>query len=334
VFTNMTPFAAYPALLAAWLSCSLATAFVAPTTAPKSHANNIIILPTTFKSRSALLSTFLDRIFSSTPTKQDPKSSENGLDPDYPWCFTGRLWFRPALVRIQDSNTQALDEAGIFSILNIFGYTLGGTVALEYDTSPVGPYREYVSMGALVACTKKGMVGQWGSRLYVSTPTAEEICQQVWGVPAELMDIQFMEEGSSLQVTLAPDPLLSLSSSETATMKARATTRQKQTTIQVTGWSKTRVSEATSPVRGGIPILWTPTIKALWLQLVPSFLVPFDSGEGKKGGLPVHRLRLSASSISLQLCGQEPSDLLGIPLGIGLSVDNVLIEIGREEGVL
>jgi hypothetical protein len=320
---NMPPAAAFLALSAACIWCPLATAFVAPTSA-KCQVN-MVLVPTTVKSRSASLSMVLDRLFfPSMQKKQEPTSNENGSDPDYPWCFTGRLWFRPALVRVQDSNTQALDDTGIISILNIFGYTLGGTVALEYDTSPVGPYREYVSMGALVACTTGGMVGQWGSRLHVSTQTAEDICQQVWGVPAELADIQFIEEGSSIQVKSAPDPLLS-SFSDASTAAAK-----KKPLIQVTGWSKTRVSDENAPVRGGLPIWWTPTIKALWLQLIPSFLLPLD----RKGGLPVHRLRLSASSISLQLCGQEPSDLLGIPLGVGLSVDNVLIEIGREERVL
>ena len=73
-----------------------------------------------------------------TLQKSQQTSNENGLDKDYPWCFTGRLWFRPALVKVQDSNTQGLDR--IISVLNLFGYTLGGTVALEYDTSPVGPH--------------------------------------------------------------------------------------------------------------------------------------------------------------------------------------------------
>ena len=38
-------------------------------------------------------------------------------------------------------------------------------MSLEYDASPVGPYREYVTMGTLV--TKRGALGQWGSRLFV-----------------------------------------------------------------------------------------------------------------------------------------------------------------------
>ena len=254
----------------------------------------------------------------STVPSKAPSSNENGLDDEFPWCFTGRLWFRPALVRVQDSNTQALEDSGIVSIWNIGGYTLGGTVALEYDTSPVGPYKEYVSMGALVATTRGGgMVGQWGSRLYVSTKLAEDVCQDVWSVPAEVADIEFLEKDTTLNVLTAPDPLADINQ------------RQK---IEVTGWSKTRVSEADSPVRGGLPIWWTPSIKALWVRLLPTFLVPVRQPDGD--GLPVHKLRLSASSLSLQFCGQEPSDLLGIPLGIGLSVDNVLIEIGRQEGIL
>ena len=258
------------------------------------------------------------------PTTTKPAATENGLDEEYPWCFTGRLWFRPALVRVQDSNPQALEDSGIISILNVDGYTLGGTVALEYDTSPVGPYKEYVSMGALVASRRGGgMIGQWGSRLYVSTKVAEEICQQVWAVPAEVADIQFTETSNTnaLQVTAAPDPL--------------AEARAKQT-IEVAGWSKTRVSDEDSPVRGGLPIWWTPSIKALWVRLLPTFLVPLQQPSDNKAdrGLPVHKLRLSASSFSLQFCGQDPSELLGIPLGIGLSVDNVLIEIGRQEGIL
>lgn len=241
-------------------------------------------------------------------------SNENGLDEDYPWCFTGRFWFRPALVRVQDSNTQALDETGVVNILQIFGYTLGGNVVLEYDTSPVGPYREFVSMGALVACSNGGMVGQWGSRLYVNTKSAEDVCQKVWGVPAEVADIDFIELGSSLQVKSSPDPMKVFKS---------------KPVIEIGGWSSTRVSKTDDPVRGGLPILWTPTIKALWAKLLPSG--PLKS----EGTLPVHKLRLSGSSIKLQWSGlTAPAGSNEIPLGLGISIDNVRIEIGRTEGYL
>ena len=240
--------------------------------------------------------------------------TENGRDPDYPWCFTGRLWFRPAIVRIPSS---PLSPHPSVSVLNIFGWTIGGTVALEYDTSPVGPYQEYVTMGSVVG--KRGGVGQWGSRLYVSTTEAEQVCQDTWSVPAELANIDFIEgeDKDSLLVSDAPDK------SVTGVVQ----------NIAIEGWAKTRVlSEeelSTSKPMGGLPVLWTPSIKALWAPFVL-----FPNGDDNEEGLPLHRLKLSASALRLTFCQQSPSDLLGIPIGIGLVVDNVLIEISRQDGEL
>jgi len=243
----------------------------------------------------------------------------NGPNAEYPWCFTGRLWFRPALVRVPSSDDPSDPEPPTsVSILNLFGWTIGGTVSLEYDTSPVGPYREYVAMGAVVS--KRGALGQWGSRLYVSTQTAEDVCVDVWGVPAEVAEIEFVEGGgsSSLRVQSAPNKLV---------------TGVKQR-IEVAGWSKTRVlteKELTeAQPKGGLPVLWTPTIKALWAPLIP--LPASESDE--RDSLPLHKLRLSANAVRLQLCPQSPSEALGIPIPFGLVVDNVLIEIGRQGGVL
>jgi hypothetical protein len=244
---------------------------------------------------------------------------ENGRDADYPWCFTGRLWFRPALVRVPSSDDPSdPNPPPSVSVINLFGWTIGGTVCLEYDTSPVGPYREYVTMGAVVS--KRGALGQWGSSLYVSTQTAEDVCVDVWGVPAQVADIDFVggEASSSLRVEMAPNKLI-------AGAKQR---------IEVEGWSKTRVltpaelSEAEP--KGGLPVLWTPTIKALWapLKLLPA------SPTDEENALPLHRLRLSANALRLRLCPQSPSDDLGVPIPIGLVVDNVLIEIGRQSGEL
>ena len=253
----------------------------------------------------------------STPEKWN----ENGRDEEYPWCFTGRLWFRPALVKIpSESNPSDPRPPPSVSILNLFGYTIGGTVALEYDTSPVGAYREYVTMGAVVS--KRGALGQWGSRLYVSTQVAEDVCKEVWGVPAIVADINFVEdEGDSeqsLSVEAAPD-------------KFDTSAKQR---IDVRGWSNTRVLNKDGPDDdpiGNLPVLWTPTIKALWAPLVP---FPASDNINNDGALPLHRLRLSASALRLKICPQSPSDALGIPIGIGLVVDNVLIEISRQEGEL
>ena len=53
-------------------------------------------------------------------------------------------------------------------------------------------------MGSVVA--KRGALGQWGSRLYVSSEPAEAICQEVWGVPAEVAEISFDEGAPNMQV--------------------------------------------------------------------------------------------------------------------------------------
>ena len=255
-------------------------------------------------------------------------STENGIDLEYPWLFTGRLWFRPALVRVPSNHPESEDPRPppSVSILSIFGWTVGGSVALEYDNSPIGPYREYVTMGAIVF--KRGAFGQWGSKLFVSTPAAEDICRKTWNVPAALADIEFSEESSSSTSSSS-----SISSTLTVESAPDVATPVKQK-IKVCGWKATRIlkeSENTSRRWGGIPLLWTPAIKSLWTPWVI-----FPSSDGRAGhsssSIPLHRLRLSATAIRLTLCGQNPSEALGIPIPVGILVDNVLIEISREEG--
>jgi hypothetical protein len=247
-------------------------------------------------------------------------------DAEYPENFSGRLWFNPSLVRVPKDG-----PGSDVNVLSIFGYTLGGTVTLEYDTSPVGPYREFVTMSALVM--KKGCFGQWGSRLYVSTQEAEDVCKEIWGVPAEVANIDFVEEREmngvdgtqALHVTVPPNPK-----------------KTEDIDIRVEGWKNTRVLVKEdyeyakgNPNRfGSLPVLWTPTIKALWAP----FILFGNSGGDLKNELPLRKLRLSASAIRLHWAGLE-KDIkvdeysedeynVGTPLGLGLIVDNVLIEIG------
>jgi hypothetical protein len=272
-----------------------------------------------------LLSTITSMSYALTTSQVKSKSTANPGTAEYPWTFSGRLWFRPALVPVPTSENQKPSPPPSVSILSLFGWTLGGVVALEYDDSPVGPYREYVTMGAIVS--KRGALGQWGSRLYVSNTEAERICQEIWKVPAEVADIEFREgnaaspsRSSTLAVTSAPDP---------------TKTNKMIPQIMVDGWANTRTIDTTieeAVRRGGLPVLWTPTIKALWAPFVPFLSSPSSSSETDK--LPLHPLQLSASALRLHWCGQESSELLGIPIGIGLSLDNVRIEIGPENGKL
>jgi hypothetical protein len=156
-------------------------------------------------------------------------------------------------------------------------------------------------------------VGQWGSRLFVSTPPAEQVCRRVWDVPAELASITFDEgvRGDALCVDAAP----------TRVSGGDGVARE---TIRVRGWAATRSGGSSDDAIGRVPVLWTPSIKALWAPLVP-LPPPADAPP-----LPLHPLRLSASSVRVRGCGQPPSDALGVPLPFGLTVDGLRIEIGRQ----
>jgi len=266
--------------------------------------------------------------FQQTEPKSTSIRNENGLDPNYPWRFEGRFIFRPALVRVP-SNDDDLPPCS--KLLSLFGYTLGGSVVLEYDVSPVGPYREYVNMGGVVALGQVNIaesvddtnqmtylgLGQWGTNLYVSTQEADDVCKEVWGVPSALADIEFDEDGKIL--CDGPDE-----TSEKGTRKQ----------FNLSGWDNTRILPKGTRIDsvksfGNIPIFWTPTIKALWAPISFQFNGSTDNIKSDKR-LPVHKLRLSASALRLKKCKRlqhQSSD--EIPIGLVLVVDNVLIEIGR-----
>lgn len=166
-------------------------------------------------------------------------------------------------------------------------------------------------------------VGQWGNNLYVSTQIAEDVCKQVWGVPAQVADIDFVESGDALSDDF---------------MEGR-------NKFSLAGWKNARIlpsSESSDNINGNsfkrygnIPIFWTPTIKALWAPIsFPSLFSESNAnnnGDSAEEPLPVHKLRLSASALRLKRCDRKlPMQSGGeIPLGLALVVDNVLIEIGE-----
>ena len=61
--------------------------------------------------------------------------------------------------------------------------------------------------------------------------------------------------------------------------------------------------------------------------------LPADGGAAA-AALNLHNLRLSASGVRLHWCPQPSSDELGVPIGVGLSADGLLIEISEKEGEL
>lgn len=230
------------------------------------------------------------------------KGAKDDDADDVQWVFTGRAWFRPA---IQQVKTQPKEV----SFLSLFGWTLGGLVCLEYDDSPCGAYREVVDMGSVVV--RGGAIGQWGSRLCVSSQEAEELCRAVWGVPAELRKITFEGSGSGLRCSTSSNDA-----------------------VEVRGWEALRLSEKESGLTvslpGRLPIWWTPAIKSLWLPL------RFAEDEG---GLNLHRIFLSAEKLSVQWHwpgDDKPNsgDADGLPLPLSILADGLKVEICPKFGEL
>jgi hypothetical protein len=136
-------------------------------------------------------------------------------------------------------------------------------------------------------------------------------------VPAQVADIDFVEEGSVIQDGLEDD----------ATIGRGGISKK----FKLSGWDNTRVLTAEELKQdnnrfGNIPIFWTPTIKALWAPM--SFTNIFGNKENDL--LPVHKLRLSASALRLKQCQRVGKSEGEVPLGLALVVDNVLIEIGEQ----
>ncbi len=207
---------------------------------------------------------------------------------------------------------------------------------LEYDISPVGPYREYVTMGGIVGfghvdiggndntdgqrTTSTLGIGQWGTNLYVSTQVAEDVCKNVWGVPAQLATIDFEESGDTLEDY---EPASDTGGSGQGMVPK----------FSLRGWGNTRIlnRDATTTRCGNLPIYWTPTIKALWAPILfPGRAAEAETFE-RKQLLPLHKLRLSAGAIRLKRCHRQVQSTKAgeVPLGIALVVDDVLIEIGE-----
>ena len=219
-----------------------------------------------------------------------PRRATSAADEEG-WRFEGRFVFAPQLVRVPDDPPDAF-------VVNLFGWTLGGVVALQYDSSLVGPYLEFVEMGALVV--RNGCIGQWGSRLLVSNEEAKEACEDVWRVPAGTRSLNYMDEGDTLVVE-----------GDDASSKIHGWARVKGG-LRLFGWR--------SPA---LPVLWTPAIKALW--------APVKLPSSRSVDLDVHVLGLSATSLALRRFRDE-RDVDRIPLGFCVAADGLRIDIAPWRG--
>jgi hypothetical protein len=249
----------------------------------------------------------------------------NSKDDEYPWYFRGRAMLRPALVRVPNTSNLSQQEQNLM-VLSVFGWTLGGTVILEYDESPVGKYREYVDLGGLAIINhrtssmskQRWMIGQYGSRLSVSTQSAEKLCQQVWDLTAEPADIKLIDD------TLDGLNAVALLTNEGAGRRVLA----------AQGWNILRKGEDsnTQSLRS-LPLLWTPKIKAIWtafLSLRTSFQNSDSAADARCSSLPLHRLRISGNVKVLINQFQSAGVQENIPLGFDIALQNMLIEISPQ----
>eukprot|EP00929_Paragymnodinium_shiwhaense_P121003 TRINITY_DN93112_c0_g1_i1.p1 TRINITY_DN93112_c0_g1~~TRINITY_DN93112_c0_g1_i1.p1 ORF type:complete len:337 (+),score=56.66 TRINITY_DN93112_c0_g1_i1:40-1050(+) len=233
-----------------------------------------------------------------------------GQEDEYPWSFEGRVRFRPAIV----SAPQKPIADGV-QPLALFGASVGGSVCLQYDTSPVGPYLEVVQMTAAVFSERLATAALWGQRLMVSSDEADKANTGVWGVPSESRDIEFEEEGCPAVFT-----------------------KDDGKKLRIGGWREMYFKGDGAETWGQLPIWWTPTIKALW------FPFSFWRNDEKGGSLPLRRLRLSAAAVRLRWApveeggdsfegmdsGKADDAAFRIPLPFVIEADGVLIEIGQK----
>ncbi|KAK3279861.1 hypothetical protein CYMTET_12276 [Cymbomonas tetramitiformis] len=106
-------------------------------------------------------------------------------------------------------------------LLSIFGWTLGGLFAVEWEDSPVGAYDEVAVLCALAWHPARPFaIGTWASHIFVSTPQACQGAREIWGLPAVSTSLEFSggEEGEEA----ARRPRFRFSSSGAALSRSEA----------------------------------------------------------------------------------------------------------------
>lgn len=112
-----------------------------------------------------------------------------------PWSFTAsKIKYQFKAIPVETARKTGIPyksnemRKGL-NLLSLGGYTLGGIFAVEYESSPIGPYREVAVLSGLVS---KGLgIGAWASHIYVNSEDAAVYGRQFWGLPATTFPIEF-----------------------------------------------------------------------------------------------------------------------------------------------
>lgn len=111
--------------------------------------------------------------------------------PSAPYRFpAATAVYQPQWVRIEAAR-RVIPRADGLRLLSLFGWTLGGLFVVEWTDSPIGPYREVAVLGGLVS--GGGAIGAWASHIVVTSPAAVEAGRSIWGLPAVVGTIEFLE---------------------------------------------------------------------------------------------------------------------------------------------
>jgi hypothetical protein len=100
-----------------------------------------------------------------------------------PWAFSGRALYQLQLVRSEEARKFVPPQ---FSLVELFGHTLGGFYLARYDDSPVGAFDELVLLSGLVWNAPTSCA--WASRVYVSNRAARDHGRAHVGLPSRVAD--------------------------------------------------------------------------------------------------------------------------------------------------
>jgi len=111
--------------------------------------------------------------------------------PPLPWTFrNARVLYQPALVPLKSAK-EVTPKSDDLRILSLFGWTLGGVFVVDWQDSPVGPYKEVAVLSALVE--RDFNIGAWASHIVVTESDAAYAAQTLFGLPAVVGDVDFVE---------------------------------------------------------------------------------------------------------------------------------------------
>mmetsp|Transcript_14734 Transcript_14734/g.22512 ORF Transcript_14734/g.22512 Transcript_14734/m.22512 type:complete len:382 (-) Transcript_14734:242-1387(-) len=140
----------------------------------------------------------LTAVLLATTQRHSPTSVESlsAPPPLPPYTFTNaRVLYQPTFVPVRAARAAPTPTDGL-TLLSLFGWTLGGVFVAEWETSPVGKYREVAVLSGIVARFSNDTgfrleLGAWASHIVVTTDPAVAAGRKQFGLPAKLGNVEF-----------------------------------------------------------------------------------------------------------------------------------------------